>query len=94
MAHLGGAKVNNVARLEHGHTTNTQYEADEGDVWCGGGDERNALTRQPSPGRSGHVNPEYLCVNGLRSCLCSLTFADEEKVQAGGVLHNRTGQAG
>ena len=47
----------------------------------------------PSPGRSGQVNPEYLCVNGLRSCLCSLTFADEEKVQAGGVLHNRTGQA-
>ena len=25
------------------------------DVRCGGGDERNALTRQPLPGRSGHV---------------------------------------
>ena len=25
------------------------------DVRCGGGDERNALTRQPLPGCSGHV---------------------------------------
>ena len=24
-------------------------------MWCGGGDEKNALTRQPLPGRSGHV---------------------------------------
>ena len=63
---------------------------------CGAEEETRGMHSRasPSPGRSGHVNPEYLCVNGLRSCLCSLTFADEEKVQAAGVLHNRTGQAG
>ena len=80
MAHLG------VAKSERRSSTRTRGGL--GDA-CGAEEETRGMHSRasPSPGRAGHVN-------GLRSCLLAHTFADEKKVQAGGVLHDRIGQAG